>query len=291
MRILVLGANGYLGSRLVHALVRSYGDDAVICTQRNISRSGRLDDLRGRVHIIPTSIDAIATVLQYEQIDAAVNMICNYSRSNLLYDSVLDANIEFPLNVLNLLTEFHIGRFLTIGTSLPPHLNMYSFSKAMLGEFGRYYAEKHGIAFTDVRLEMFYGSDEPRDRFLPDLIVKMLRGAPVDVTLGTQRRDILSADDAVRALQMLLTADLPGYQAIPVGTGEGPRIADIVSYIWEQTGRRSEVHFGAIPMRENEPDCVADLTKLRAIGQWQPVGWQTGLSQMIADIKKELEQG
>lgn len=290
MKVLILGGNGYLGSKLAHSLVRKLGSDSVICTQRTNSRTGRLDDLRSQIHIIPTSVDAIAAVLQYEKVDAVFNMICNYSRSNLLYDSVLDANIEFPLNVLNLITERKIGRFITIGTSLPPHLNMYSFSKAMLGEFGKYYADKHGIAFTDIRLEMFYGSDEPRDRFLPGLIEKMLLGLPVDVTLGTQRRDILSAEDAVRALELILSADLPGYQCVQVGTGQAPTISEIVDFIWEQTGRRSEVRKGAVPMRENEPDCIADPSLLRTLGDWQPIDWRTGLSGMIESIRKELNQ-
>lgn len=290
MKVLILGGNGYLGSKLAHTLVRKLGPDAVICTQRTGSRTGRLDDLKSQIHIIPTSVDAISAVLQYEKIDAVCNMICNYSRSNLLYDSVLDANIEFPLNVLNLITERQISRFITIGTSLPPHLNMYSFSKAMLGEFGKYYAEKHGIAFTDIRLEMFYGSDEPRDRFLPGLIEKMLRGEPVDVTLGTQRRDILSAEDAVRALEMILSANLPGYQCVQVGTGTAPSISEIVDFIWEQTGKRSVVRKGAVPMRENEPDCVADPALLRSLGTWNPTDWRTGLSGMIDNIRKEQEQ-
>ena len=287
MTILILGGNGYLGSKLAHKLAEKEGY-SIVCTQRQNTKNKRLVDIGSGVRIVPTSIDAISTVLQYEKIDAVLNLICNYSRSNMLYDSVLEANIEFPLNVLNLITEHGVRRFVTIGTSLPSNLNMYSFSKKMLGEFGRYYAEKNDLSFTDIRLEMFYGADEPKDRFIPGLIEKMLLGDPVDVTIGTQKRDIIAVEDVITALEVILNADMPGYCEIPVGTGVSPTISEIVDHIWCETRSCSKVNKGAIPMRLNEPDCVADLSQLRRLCDWQPTYWKTGLSQMIESMKKEL---
>ncbi|MCR5142843.1 MAG: NAD(P)-dependent oxidoreductase [Ruminococcus sp.] len=290
MKILILGGNGYLGSKLVHKLLKDGDKCSIICTQRVGTVNKRLEDISDRIRIIPSSIDAICTLLQYEQIDVVLNLVCNYSRSNLLYDSVIEANIEFPLNVLNLITEQGVKRFITIGTSLPAKLNMYSFSKKMLSEFGKYYTEKHNISFTDIRLEMFYGSDEPNDRFIPMLISNMLVGKPVDVTIGTQKRDIIAIEDVVKALEVIINTDLPGYIEIPVGTGVAPTISEITDYIWELTGRKSVINKGAVPMRTNEPDCIANLTLLRELCDWQPVGWQEGLKHMILTMKKELEK-
>ncbi len=289
MKILILGGNGYLGSKLTHSLLNGSSGCSVVCTQRTSTVNKRLNDIRDRIRIIPSSTDAISTLLQYEKIDAVINLICNYSRSNLLYDSVLEANIEFPLNVLNLITECGVKRFITIGTSLPMNLNMYSFSKKMLGEFGKYYAEKHGVSFTDIRLEMFYGSDEPKDRFIPGLISKMIAGEPVDVTVGTQKRDIIAVEDVVRALCIIMRAELPGYQEIPVGTGIAPTVSELIDYIWELTGKRSVVNKGAVPLRPNEPDCIAELSMLRQICDWQPVMWQDGIRSMVETMKKETE--
>ena len=47
----------------------------------------------------------------------------------------------------------------------------------------------------------------------------------------------------------------------------------------------SAEYFGAVPMRPNEPDCVADLTKLTKMGftcQWP---WKIGLKNMIQEIE------
>ena len=139
----------------------------------------------------------------------------------------------------------------------------------------------HDIDFYNLKLEMFYGKDEPRDRFIPSIIDKMVKGEEVNVTLGTQRRDIVAVEDIIRAIMAVIGSDLHGYQEIPVGTGTAPTISELVDYIWEQTGRRSAVHKGAVPMRENEPDCVADTSKLSELMEWKPVDWKTGIGNMI----------
>lgn len=285
MKIIVLGSNGYLGSKIVHSLVKQ--GNYVVCTKRNTSNVSRLEDLIGNnlIKLIPATVEAIETVLQYEKFDWVLNIVCNYGRNDVLYGNVIESNIEFPLKVLNMVVKNGIKKFLTIGTGLPDRLNMYSFSKKMFSEFGKFYVEKHGIDFYSMRLEMFYGSDEPKDRFLPNLIYRMLDGGDVDTTLGTQKRDIVAIDDVVRAIEIVMHSNIHGYYEVPVGTGIAPTIAEIVDYIWNETGQNSIVHKGAVPMRKNEPDCVADTKLLSQIGEWNPVFWKNGLRQMIVEIK------
>ena len=82
-----------------------------------------------------------------------------------------------------------------------------------------------------------------------------------------------------------------GYFGIPVGTGIAPAISEVVDYIWNETGRKSVVHKGAVPMRKNEPDSVADTGILDATNEWHPIFWKDGLSQMIRDIRKQIDNG
>ena len=217
-------------------------------------------------------------------------MACNYGRSNVLYDDVLDANIEFPLKVLNMAVEHGTKHFITIGTGLPDNFNMYSFSKKMFGEFGQFYVDNHGIDFECLLLEMFYGADEPWDRFLSSVIIKMIKGEDVNITIGTQKRDIISSYDIVKAILAVIDNTPSGYNEIPVGTGISPSISEIVDFIWEETGKRSKVNKGVVPMRKNEPSCVADITKISSLCNWNPVFWKDGLKQMINSMQKEIRK-
>lgn len=283
MNILILGGNGYIGSKVTRGLVSA--GHSVVCTKRASSDLSRLEDIKDRIRWIPASVDGVEAAVQYMSFDHVLNLACNYGRSNGLYGDVIDANIEFPLKVLDAVVESGTKNYLTIGTGLPDGLNMYSFSKKMFCEFGRFYVSKHHVNFSSLLLEMFYGADEPRNRFLPSIVSKMISGLPVESTIGTQHRDIISSEDIVKAIMMVMESGLVGYHEIPVGTGDAPTISEILDFIWEETGKRSEVRKGAIPMREDEPDCVADTAVLKSIGEWNPRPWREGLSDMIRTMQ------
>lgn len=289
MNVLILGGNGYIGSKITRQFVNR--GDQVVCTKRSSSDISRLNDIVDRIKWIPASVDGVESSLQYMKFDYVLNMACNYGRSNVPYDGVIDANIEFPLKVLNSVVWHGTKKFLTIGTGLPDDMNMYSFSKKMFSEFGNFYVEKHNITFNCLLLEMFYGADEPGNRFFPSVIHKMIRGEAVNTTAGTQHRDIIAADDIIRAIEIVMNSALTGFNEIPVGTGEAPSVSEILDYIWEETGKKSAVNKGAIPMRENEPDCVADITNISSISDWNPVHWKEGLRKMIDTMRAAENSG
>ena len=288
MNILVLGGNGYLGSKVIENLL-SEGKHSITCTVRSTSDLSRIKKFADQgLSIIPASLDAVKTASIYTSFDAVFNMACSYGKKSTLYNNVIEANIDFPLQVLNCVVEKGCKHFYTIGTGLPDDMNMYSFSKKMFSEFGNYYASHHHIDFVDLKLQMFYGADEPKDRFIPQLIMKMINGEEVNVTVGTQRRDIVAVEDIISALMGIFHSDIHGYIEIPVGTGIAPSISELVDYIWEETGKKSIVNKGAVPMRDFEPDCVADTSRLKEIMDWNPVYWKNGISNMINRMEENL---
>ena len=195
--ILVLGGTGYLGVKLIKGLVDS--GYIVFATKRRTSDIRALNGI-GRLHWVTANIDFIRDVMESCDIDCIINLVCNYGRSTELYGDVIEANIEFPLDVLNIASEYHVKRFITIDSALPENLNMYSFTKSMFARFGRFYSEKEDISFMNLRLQMFYGSDEPDERFIPQSIRKLLAGEDVYATEGSQKRDIVAIEDVVRAI-------------------------------------------------------------------------------------------
>ena len=285
MNILILGGNGYLGSRIV----KKFLDEGhmLTCTKRRKSDLSRLENVKDKIHFIPASVDAVDAALRYEKPDFILNMACSYEQAGGLYKDIIESNMEFPLHVLDSAAGYGIKKYITMGTGLPSGFNMYSFSKKMLSEFGSFYAEQYHMDFYNMKLEMFYGPDEPEGRFIPDLIDAMLDGREVNVTEGTQHRDIISVDDVVNAVFLVLYSPLKGYHEIPVGTGTAPAVSEIVDFIWENTGKKSKINRGSMQKRRNEPDCVADTLLLKEMGGWNPVYWKDGIHIMINEIKNK----
>lgn len=287
MKFLILGGNGYLGSKVTHLLVEQ--GHAVTCVKRENSNLIRVNDIKDKISWISASVEEVKSAIQECGFDYLINLACDYGRGTASDERVIESNLIFPLKVLSCSIDGDIKNYITLGTGLPDDINAYAFTKSVFDDFGKYYVCKKGISFVSLKLEMFYGSDEPADRFLPATIRKMIKGEEVNVTLGTQKRDIIFSEDVIKAIMMIINADLIGYNEIPVGTGISPSIAEVVRYIWEETGKRSKVNFGSIPMRPNEADCIADVSKLQEIGDWQPVQWKMGIKRMINEIGGNIQ--
>ncbi|MBD5393043.1 MAG: NAD(P)-dependent oxidoreductase [Lachnospiraceae bacterium] len=288
MKFLILGGSGYLGSKVIDKLTED--GHTIVTTRRDNSDISRVHS--HDVIWIPAKTEAVKTAMSCQTFDWVLNMVCNYGKNHTQYNDCIEANLQFPLEILDLAREFKIPNYLTIGTGLPSRFNMYTMTKEMFSEFGKFYAQKHGINFLSVQLEMFYGADEPKDRFLPAIIQKCRNNEDVKVTIGTQHRDIIAIQDVIDAILFIINIAPKGYNEIPLGVGEAPSMREIVEFIHHTTNSKSKVYFGAIPMRENEPDCVADVSKLKKMGFSCKWSWKTGLQKMIQEIdevnKKEI---
>ena len=91
MNILILGGNGYIGSKVTRELLAA--GHSVVYTKRANSDLSRLQDIQNQIRWIPASIDGVEAAAQYTKFDYVLNMVCNYGRSNVLYDVVINANI------------------------------------------------------------------------------------------------------------------------------------------------------------------------------------------------------
>lgn len=285
MNILVLGGNGYLGSKVIKRLIDE--GHKLVCTKRANSDMSRVKGLSREIEWISDDIQQVSWSINKTECDYVLNMACNYGRDSEAGNRIIEANLSFPLKVFNAAVENGVKNILTVGTGLPDDLNLYSHTKKQLKEFGKYYVEKNDINFTNISLEMFYGIDEPESRFLSSMIRKMILGEEVEMTLGTQKRDIIEISDVVKAIEIIINANLEGYHDISVGTGVGPTISEIADFIWEKTGRKSIVKKGVVPMRENEPNCIADNEFIRSLGKWDPVDWRSGLENIINTLLRK----
>ena len=266
MRILVLGSTGYLGGNIVKKLEED--GHHVLCVVRPTSDCSRLDTYSDNIELISNNLDQIELSLRAQDIDWVINGICTYMPNDTLYGDMLESNLIFPLNVLNLAIKHNVKNYMTMGTGLPGDFNVYSFTKHQFSEFGRYLSYKDHVNFLNLQLEMFYGgSNEPSRRFLKNCLRHLKENENLQLTEGYQKRDIVRVEDIVNIISILITTNtMKGYHDLPVGSGECHCIRDIVSYMKEMMLSASFLDFGAVESRIDEPNTLANIEWFKAIG-------------------------
>ena len=279
MRIMILGGNGYLGRHLSNYLMKM--GEEVIRTVRDIKlMSGEQSKA-----IISSELSVIKKELRDNDYDVIINCVAVYEKKDTALHEIIEANLIFALSVLNYAVESGVKKFVTIDTSLPKELNLYSFTKKTFADYGRFYTQKYGINFINIELEMFYGEDEPENRFLVYCCRKMIRGEELLLTDGTQKRDIIYISDVCRAIKVLLEAPLEGFFIVPVGSGVAIRIREIIEYMHGYLKSESKLLFGAVPKRVGEPDCQADIHVLSSLGFECEYFWKKGIEHFCDGMK------
>ena len=287
-RIAVAGANGWLGSKIVCEAIRQFGRDNVLCLHRPDADLSRLEKLAPGA--LCQTTDCQQEALSAFRPDTVICTACSYKTKSEYIDESIDANYAYPAKLLIDAQATNCPAFISISTSLPPDLNLYAFTKSQFSMLGEFLVKRGKISFISFRCEAIYGPDEPENRFIPNVISKLKADSPLELTEGTQHRDFVWIQDVVDAL--LFCSELPSrekqYLEVPMGSGSAPEIREIVTFLKEQLRSRSKLCFGAVPMRENEPDLCADLTLLQSLGyNRKPLSWKQGLLQLIGKECRE----
>jgi len=283
MKCVVFGATGYLGSKVVHRLIAA--GHGVVCVVRSTSSPARLEDIRDR--IVLCEQDNLPQILAEEACDCLINLACRYPRNSKSDMDMFEANFYQPLRIFTACLQGGVRKFITIGTGLPDDLNVYALSKAKFAETLQWYASRcalqgNPISVCNVELENFYGEDEPTDRFLPGTVEKLKRNETIALTAGTQIRDFVYVEDVLDNLMALVSRqDLPEYLDLPLGSGEGVSIRELVTYLKEMLHSDSQLCFGAVPSRINEPDSVADRETMQRYGISIRYGWKEGMKKFL----------
>lgn len=287
MNLLLLGATGYLGKHLLPKLLIG-NNITIICRKPHlVNTSDNLTILGNNENEI---IEYFSNMKSKEQVfDWIINLSCSY-----MYNGNYKAwqgNYEFPARIACMLQEYCLfASVITIGTGLPYAFNLYSFCKKQFFDLCCFLNDLNSNKYNviNIKLENLYGEDDPIHRFLPSAIKKLLHNEDIELTEGYQHRDFIYIEDVINALLFILSyysGKSVNKLEIPLGTGEAPSIRELVQYCKEIANSKSKLLFGAIPLRNNEPDSIANIDKLREIGFTHKYSWKEGLRLMIMRLK------
>jgi len=265
--ILITGINGFLGSNLAKALLKDYN---IIGLEHSINEFHRL---RGFDFKIYCAENVIPEELFTEQkIDIIIHTATFYGRQNEKIESIANANLFMPFNLLERAIAHNCCFFFNTDTVLDRFVSPYSLTKRQFQEW--LYLRCGEIKVVNMKLEHFYGPGASTANFITSMIERLKRNeASIDLTLGEQQRDFTYIDDVVSAFMVVLgkaeelNAPFNEYQ---VTTQKPITIKQLLQILKEITKSTSILNFGAIPYRKNElMRSESDNSSLKALG-WEP---------------------
>lgn len=297
-RILVTGADGFVGANLIQALLG--GGLPVDALVSGNSPLRRLRHFEGdpRLSIVPWDLqNDPAPLVQDRGYDLVFHLAA-------VMPGRPEAEDPRVINAVNVTATLELARALSRRNglmvfassfseysswpdpisedTLPLPTTLYGWTKAaaVLG----LRAMNIPGAWTVARLFGIFGPYEAPQRLLPYVFGRLCQGEEAKLTSGEQVRDFLFVEDAVAALLMTALKPQARGRDFNIGTGIGRRVRDVVTLAGELMGRPELLRFGAVPSISAAPDyAVADNRRVTTELGWRPdVDVREGVERTLA---------
>lgn len=159
----------------------------------------------------------------------------------------------------------------------------YALSKCLAERLCRRHCQRTGLAGVGLRLFNVYGPGQPETFLIPEVIGRLLSGAPVVLRSPEAVRDFVTVNDVISAVLAALARLTPGRFAVyNIGSGQGIRVLDLVRATERVFGRKAIVDLTQAGAARDS--VVADTAKAAAELGWRPS--QT-LEQGLAALRED----
>jgi UDP-glucose 4-epimerase len=292
-RVLVTGGAGFIGRRVVRALLAE-GHEVTVADLRAFpdpdvrSVVGDLCDPDGPARAVAPGTDAIIHLAAFTYVVASVaDPVSTYR-----------LNTDATARLLELAREHEVGTFLFASTNavtgnvggatiteqtvLRP-LTPYGATKAASEMLLSSYANCYGMACAALRFSNVYGPGmTEKDSFVPRLMRAARDGEGVQVRGdGSMLRDLVHVDDAVQGVMAAWAARYSG--PLILGAGRSVTVNDMVTTARRVTGAPIPVEH--VPVGNGEmPAVVVDISAARAIGYRPALDLETGMATVWPDF-------
>lgn len=313
-KVLVTGADGFIGSHLVEALVAEGALVRAFVWYNSLNSWGWLDtlspEIRQALEVVPGDIRDPYRVLKAVQgvevvFHLAALIAIPYSYHSP--DSYVDTNVKGTLNVLQASRQWGAARVLVTSTSevygtaryIPideqhpfQGQSPYSASKIAADRIAESFHRSFDTPVVIVRPFNTYGPRQSARAVIPTIVTQVLAGAP-EVKLGslTPTRDFNYVADICRGLIALARCDGAIGKEVNIGSETEISIGDLAAQILEQMGSAATIAHEQVrtrPARSEVERLVCDRRLMGTLTGWKPlVPLREGLLRTIEWFRKE----
>lgn len=218
-RVVVTGANGYIGSCLTKKLVQLGNEVFVIV--RKTSDLSLLEDDKNKIKIIyyDGRLESIYDTISQSEIDViyhiASSAIPEHKPNEV--DGIIDSNIKYGTHILETMKLCNIHYLVNTGSFWQHYNNeeynpvcLYAATKKAFEDIERFYVETAGISVINLVLYDTYGPNDPRKKIIQLFDRIAASGETLGMSKGEQYIDLIYIDDIINAYIMAMERLLEG---------------------------------------------------------------------------------
>jgi nucleoside-diphosphate-sugar epimerase len=294
-KVLVTGANGFLGAHLCRRLCAA---GSIVHATSRAYRAGERDGPRwwqGDVADYEAARKIVAEVKPdvIYHLSGMVSASPNVELVLPTFHSLLASTINF----LTLSTEAGCRRIVLIASLTEPKASAdepvpaspYAAAKWASSLYGRMFQRLYGTPCVMVRPFMVYGPGQDRRKIVPSVIDSMLRGQAPQLSSGRWQADWVYVDDVIEGFLRAAQADGVDGLTLDFGSGTLTSIRDMVCKLVNLMHATLSPNFGAFPDRPFEPVRTAEIEETYARLGWRAsTPLEVGLQKTIVWYRDEM---
>lgn len=310
-KILVTGADGFIGSHLAEYLVRRGHIVRAFTLYNSFGTRGWLDAslLAGEMEFFSGDIrDPYGVRAAVKGCDAVLHLAALIAIPYSYHspDNYVDTNIKGTLNILQAARDLGVARLVHTSTSevygtarfvpiTEEHplqgQSPYAASKIGADQLALSFYRSFGTPVVVLRPFNTYGPRQSARAFIPTVITQIAAGIrPIRLGALHPTRDFSFVMDTVRAFEAALNAEHAVGQTLNAGSGFEVSMGDTARLIAEVMGVRVDILEDAQRLRPAGSEVerlVADADQLKKLTGWQPAyggleGFRQGLEETAA---------
>ena len=304
-KVLVTGANGFIGKMLVNALLKkdyyivaldNRFDDILaqnpdVCcipvggkSFEDLRREIPTDDYACFFHLAWAATSGLARADYNIQLNN-VKLTCDYM---LLCKDIGCKRAVYASSI----NEMETYEYLQSDDNDPSGGYIYGTGKLAAHLMGQTVAKINGVEFLPVIITNIYGVGEKSQRMIYTSIRKLLKGEHCSFTAGYQTYDFIYITDAINAIIAVAEKGKP-FNRYYIGSGEPKPLRAFLMEMRDIVAPDAEIGLGDIPFKGADI-CYDqfDLKKVeRETGYQNQVTFAEGIRMTAAYIRGEIENG
>jgi len=295
-KILVTGADGFIGSHLVEELLLAGFDVRAFCLYNSFNSWGWIDSfpkqLKANLDIFMGDIrDPNGVRKAMEGIDVVFHLAALIAIPYSYHspDTYIDTNIKGTLNIVQAARDFEVERILVTSTSevygtaqyVPiderhPRQPQSPYSASKIGAdcIAESYFRSFGTPVTIVRPFNTFGPRQSARAVIPTIISQLLAGEE-EIKLGdtTPTRDLVYVKDTVAGFLAIAKSDKLIGEDCNIATESEISIADLAQELINQVNPAACVISDKVRMRPEKSEVfrlLGSSNKLKQSTKWEP---------------------